>query len=98
MGEQNNESTKILWNRTCLSWLHSKNFSWQHSFRLYAFCSAPVITLVIMLNGITCEKFEKWETCPLLKRTDRCCEFSWSICDKTATLLDVSRVTVSEVM
>jgi hypothetical protein len=37
------------------------------------------------------------ESVPFWKRTDRCV-FSYSICDKTATLLAVPRVTVSKVM
>jgi transposase len=32
------------------------------------------------------------------KRTDGRCAFSWSICDKTATLLGASRAKVSKVM
>jgi hypothetical protein len=46
-----------------------------------------------------CERTGKWEASPIFwKRTDHWCMFSWSICDKTATLLGVSRATVSKVI
>jgi hypothetical protein len=72
-----------------LYWLHWKNFSWQHwmfFFRLFTFSSA----LVIVLSDSPCERIAKWETCPILKRTDRWCAFNWSICDKNCHVVRCS--------
>ena len=75
------EKLKKFRNSLFLYWLHWKNSSRQHwmfFFRLFTFSSA----LVIVLSDSPCERITKWETCPILKRTDRWCAFSWSICDK----------------
>jgi hypothetical protein len=41
---------------------------------------------------------ENWRLVRFWKRTDRWCSFSWSVCDKTATLLGLLRATVSKVV
>jgi hypothetical protein len=78
-----------------LFWLHWKNFSWQHwllFFPLFTLCSTRVSALVIVLKY---SPYEKWGNRRLVRFW---CAFNWNICDKTATLLVVSRATVSEVM
>jgi hypothetical protein len=98
-GGQNNGNTEKLRNIICLCWLHWKNFSWQHwmfFFHLFTFCNALVSELVIVLSDSPCERIGKLQTCLILKG-ERCwCMFSWSIYDKTAMLLGISRATTSK--
>jgi hypothetical protein len=51
-------------------------------------CTACVSALVILLSDSLCERIGKVETCPTFgKRTDRCCVFSWTICDKSCHII-----------
>jgi hypothetical protein len=69
-------------------------------FLLFTFCSVRVRALVIVLSDRRCEKKGKWETCPILKQDIVFARLAGTFVTKTATLLlvDVSRVTVCEVM
>jgi hypothetical protein len=81
----------------CFCWLYWKNFSWRHwifFFLLSTLCSARVSALVIVLSDCPCERTENRWLIRFWKRTDSWCAFSWSICDKTVTLLGVSRAKV----
>jgi hypothetical protein len=97
---QNNGNTKKLRNRTCFCWLHWKNFNWQHwiFFRMFTNCSALASALVIVSRDSPCERIGKWETCPILKADRSFVRVNWRVCDKTATLLGVSRATISKFM
>jgi hypothetical protein len=64
-------------------------------FHLFTIHSAHVSALVIVLSDSPCERIRKWETCLILKEVGaRLAETSVT----SATLLGVSRVTVSKVM
>jgi hypothetical protein len=67
-------------------------------FRLFTLCRDHVSALMITLSESSCKESEMGELSDFEKRTDNSCAFSWSICGKTATLLGVSRATVSKVM
>jgi hypothetical protein len=88
-GEQNNGNTTKLRNIISLCWLHWKNFSFQQwiFFRLFTLCSARVSALVIVLSDSRREKIGKWKTCPIVKKDNRWCAFSWSICDKNCHIV-----------
>jgi hypothetical protein len=63
---------------------------------LFTLCSAHVSALVVVLSDSPCERIRKWDLSDFER--GQICAFSWSICDKTATLLSASRVKVSKVM
>jgi hypothetical protein len=49
----------------------------QNVLPMFTFCSACVSALVMALSDSPCERIGKWETCPIWKRTDHWCAFSW---------------------
>jgi hypothetical protein len=73
---------------------------WQHwiFFRLFTRCSARVSAFVIVLSKSPCGRIGKLETCPILKEDIVCERLSGASVTNTATLLGVSRATVSKVM
>jgi hypothetical protein len=65
-------------------------------------CLQPLVLVSVRLCcswvAVRVKESESGRLVRFWKRTDRWFTFSWSICDKTTTLLGVSRVTVSKVM
>jgi RNase P/RNase MRP subunit POP5 len=64
-------------------------------FRLFTLCSARVSELVIVWSDSLCERIGKWETSSIQIVGARLVGASVT---ETATILSVSRATVSEVM
>jgi hypothetical protein len=62
-------------------------------FRFFTLCSARVSTLVIVFSDSPLERIEKLETCPIVRS-----RLAGESVTKTATLLALSRATVSKVM
>jgi hypothetical protein len=67
-------------------------------FCLLALCSARVSALVIVLNDSPYERVGKWETCPVLKEDIVCAHLAGVSVVDTASLLGVSRETISKVL
>jgi hypothetical protein len=67
-------------------------------FHLFTLCSAYVSALVIVLSDSLCERIRKWETYLILKEDIAGVRLAGPSVIKTATLLGVSRTTVSKVM
>jgi hypothetical protein len=67
-------------------------------FRSFILCSALVSSLVIVLSDSPVKESGNGETCPILEKDIVGKRLAGTSVIKTATLLDVSRATVSEVM
>jgi hypothetical protein len=68
-------------------------------FRLFTHCSARVSELVIVLNDSRCERIGNWEDLPNFERGQSVgARSAGTFVTKTATVLGVSRATVSKVM
>jgi hypothetical protein len=84
-GEQNTANTKALRNIIYAGYI--ERTCWQHwmFFRLFTLCSARVSTFV-SVEWLRVQESENGRLVRFWKRTDHWCAFSWSICDKTATI------------
>jgi hypothetical protein len=75
--------------------------TWQHVmflFSLLTLCSARVSVLASLLSDSPCERLGKWEDCPILKGQIVGSRLAGASVTKAATLLGVSRATVSKVV
>jgi hypothetical protein len=69
-----------------LCWLHWKNLSWQHwmFLRLFIPCSVCTFCMCWVTAGVIAS--ENGRLGRFWNRTDRCCAFSWIICDKNCQI------------
>jgi len=83
-----------------LCWLHFKNISCIFCYSFVCLCCAVPVSVNYRLCLVTvCVRvLQNGRLLRFSKRSYCWCMFSWSICNKTATLLGVSRAAVSKVM